>query len=325
GNPYPSYLNWESAIKNNLLSSIWYRSKKQIVYIFDTFNSVGGLGTNNSGKGSVTKYIPPMQAFWIRVMANQTSGKLTVNNTMRSHTLTSNMLKSKAETNSDQQVLRLQISNGTNSDEAIVYFNANASDGFDTYDSPKMFNGNSLIPEIYTLAGTEQVAINGLNKIKYNEKLPLGLNTINSNTLSLQATEISNFDEDTKIFLRDNLLETDQELAVGTVYDFSSEVVNSTNRFSLILKTKDFTTEQNKNIENPAISVFRIQNGQIRVNFSGDFSGQSDICVYNSLGQMVENRLSHKSNTYLTGVYIPGVYLIRINYNGFKYFHKIQL
>ncbi|MFZ4799255.1 MAG: hypothetical protein ACOYMA_17280, partial [Bacteroidia bacterium] len=95
-----------------------------------------------------------------------------------------NVTPTKAPTlsNSTQQVLRLQVSNGTNNDEAIIIFNEDALNGYDDFDSPKMSNGNVAIPEIYTMAGSEQLVINGLNSITTNEVVPLGFYTGQANT-----------------------------------------------------------------------------------------------------------------------------------------------
>jgi hypothetical protein len=62
GNPYPSYLNWTSALaaSANTLTTIWYRTKADASYAFHTFNAQGGVGTPTG----VTGEIPPMQAFW---------------------------------------------------------------------------------------------------------------------------------------------------------------------------------------------------------------------------------------------------------------------
>jgi hypothetical protein len=87
--------------------------------------------------------------------------------------------------------LRLQVSNGINTDEAVVYFNANASNGFDAYDSPKMSNANKAIPEIYTLAANEELVINGMNELALNTELPLGFSSGELNNYSIKASEIA--------------------------------------------------------------------------------------------------------------------------------------
>ena len=325
GNPYPSYLDWESALKTNLLNTVWYRTKNSNAYVFDTFNANGGIGTNNNGKGAVTKHIPPLQAFWVRVGAGKSSGTLTVDNTMRSHSQGNNPFKSPALQNPGQAILRLQISNGINSDETIVYFNSEASDEYDSFDSPKMSNSNTAIPEIYTLAGNEQMCINGFNSIKYDKELALGIITEKSENLTLHALEITNFGTDTKIILKDNLLNTTQELISGLAYKFSSALTNSSSRFSLIFKSTGNTTDLNQNPIKPLIAVFANINGQIVVNLDGNIAEKTKICIYNSVGMIVYNAELQSSTTVSQKRFSSGVYFIKINYNNFDYYQKIIL
>ena len=325
GNPYPSYLDWGLATKTNLTSTVWYRTKNANTYVFDTFNSSGGIGTNNNGKGAVTKYIPPMQAFWVRVDEGKTSGTLTVDNSMRSHSKGSNPLKIRSQVIAEEPVFRMQVSNGVNSDEAVIYFNANASDVYDTYDSPKMSNASSIIPEIYTLAGNVQVSINGLNSIKLNEEIPLGFNTEKSGNFSLQASELSNFDSNTKILLKDNMLNTLQELTIGSVYNFSSEVTNTTNRFSIIFKSSGITTDKSQNKIQPAITVFVNLNGKIVINTVGINTEKAEINIYNSSGKIIKSDKLKGSITTIDDLFPSGIYVIEVKSDDSKSYQKIQL
>jgi hypothetical protein len=61
---------------------------------------------------------------------------------------------------SEEAYLQLEISNGVNADNILLYSNSNASDNFDSYDTPKMFNDDPLYPEIFTVVGAEQLAMN---------------------------------------------------------------------------------------------------------------------------------------------------------------------
>jgi hypothetical protein len=65
-----------------------------------------------------------MQAFWVRVkpavLQTDTTGILSVYNTMRSHSSVDNKMKSPAQKNSEQKLLRLKISNDANSDETLL-------------------------------------------------------------------------------------------------------------------------------------------------------------------------------------------------------------
>jgi len=329
GNPYPSYLNWDLVQQTNMDPTMWYRTMNAgaTAYVFDTYNSTSQLGTGNNGE-TVNSNIPPMQAFWVRVKAaldgSTTSGTLTFNNSMRTHkgSQTANSvttpdvkLKSRAVANVTQQVLRLQVSNGTNSDEAIVYFNPNASDGLDDYDSPKMSNANAAIPEIYTIAGTEKLVINGLSVVTPEETLPLGFTTGQSNSFSIKATQIANFDG-MKVYLRDNVLNTEQELTDASSYTFTSDIATTTTRFSVVFKSAGVTTGINAST-NQTVVINKNANNQITVNCNGAINSDSFVSVYNALGQKVSAQQITASNTIISSSFKPGVYVVTVN-NGNK-------
>jgi hypothetical protein len=331
GNPYPSYLNWISAVAatntgtTNIEPTMWYRTKNlSSTYVFDTFianGSGGGIGTSNFSNGAtpVTGFVAPMQAFWVRVASGQTSGTLAFDNTMRSHqdqSVTTNRLKAPAVASATQPLLRLQVSNGINSDEAIVYFNPNASDGFDAYDSEKMSNNNVAIPEIYTLAGTEQVVINGLKSVYPDEELPLGFDTKAENTFTIKATEITDFDPTTQIVLKDKLLNTEQELAGNAAYTFTSDETNNTSRFSIVFKSIGITTGlNNNNSGSESVLIYRNQNGRITVNRSNAF-GEGTVTVCNALGQMLTSMSTTGTITVVNKDFIPGIYLVKVTLAG---------
>ena len=331
GNPYPSYLNWLSVLASgnttNMEPTMWYRTKSSSTYVFDTFNATAGQGTNNNGYAAVTGLIPPMQAFWVRAVAGQT-GTLGFDNTMRSHqdqSVTTNRLKAPAVANATQQVLRLQVSNAVNSDEAIVLFNPNASDGFDAYDSEKMSNNNTDIPEIYTLAGTEQVAINGLNSVETNPELPLGFTTGASNTFTIKATEVTNFDAGTQIVLKDNLLNTEQDITDGTAYTFTSDVASTTSRFSVIFKSVGVTTGVQAASGDQTVLIYKNANNQIAVNCTGSISDDAFISVYNTLGQKLELKKIAGTTTLIDKAFTSGVYVVTVNNGGTSTTKKVIL
>jgi len=317
GNPYPSYLNAMTAINNagsgNIEPTIWYRTKYNSVYYFETVNTTSGVGTNNSGNGAVTAYIPPMQSFWVRVASGKTSATLNFTNAMRSHESGTNRLKAPTAANSNQEILRLQVSNNINSDEAVIYFNSNASDTYDVYDSPKQSNANVSIPEIYTLAGTEQLVINGLNSIQYNAEIPVGFSTGQSGNLTIKASQFSSFDAGTQLILRDNVLNTEQDLTVAD-YSFTSDITtNNTSRFSLIFKAPSVTTGINLST-NENVWISTNSNNQIVIN--GIRNGETSVAVYNTLGQQVAAKNLTSNVNLIDTRLVSGVYTITLNSAG---------
>jgi len=331
GNPYPSYTNWVMATKTNLEQSIWYRTKNASGNpVFDTFGAISHLGTHNNNNSSidVTEFIAPMQAVWVRVNTG-TTGTVGFDNSMRSHndqTIPTNRLKApanrlKVPAATTQQVLRLQVSNGINSDEAIILFNTNAADGYDAYDSPKMSNNIATIPEIYTLAGSEQVVINGLSSVNVNPELTLGFTTGAANTFTIKATEISNFEEGTKIILKDNLLDTEKELTIGTDYSFSSPITTTDTRFTVLFKTAGIITAFDNN-KAETLTVFQ-QNGHITINSNNALPGT--VTVYNAMGQKLIGVPTTGTNTVLNRNFVPGVYLVTVTVGGNNTTKKILI
>ena len=320
GNPYPSYVSWNDATKTKVLTSIWYRSKSTGSYVFQTYNSSDQVGTLGG-----TELIPPMQSFWVLTDVTQPGdASVTFKNATRSHqdqSVTSNRMKAPAL--NAQQVLRLQVSNAVNSDEAIVLFNSNASDGLDAYDSEKMSNNNPAIPEIYTLAGTFPVAINGLNNMATNPVMPLGFTTGASNTFTIKATEISNFDSDTKIILKDNVLNTEQDLTNGVVYTFASDVASTTSRFSIVFKSVGVTTGVQAASGDPSILIYKNANNRIAVNCIGSISDNAYVSVYNTLGQKLDLKKMAGTTTIIDKAFTSGVYVVTVNNGGTSTTRKV--
>ena len=321
GNPYPSYVDWSAATKTNLLTTMWYRTQEGSAYKFYTYNSAGeGIGV----PASVTSQIPPMQAFWVRV-DNVGTGTLAFTNAMRAHQSGTNPLRAAAEKTTAQQTLRLQVSNGKNSDETVILFNPNASDSYDAFDSPKMLNSNATIPEIYTTVGNEMLVINGMKNITPNEELALGFTTGQTNTFTIKATEISNFDADTRIILKDKLLNTEQELTAATTYSFSSDPTSTGSRFSLAFKSAtaitgfDNTTDGKLNL-----TVFKNANRYITITCN-DATSKGTVTVSNALGQKLADCSITGTTTVVSRSFLPGVYMVTINLSGRTTTRKIIL
>jgi hypothetical protein len=322
GNPYPSYVDWNAATKTNLETTYWYRTKTAPVsgltsYVFDTFNATGGQHTN-LGATTVSNLIPPMQAFWVRVANGFTSGTLAFTNAMRSHAdVAGNIMKAPSMAKSQQQVLRLQVSNGINKDETILYSDPNASNGFDNYDSPKMSNDNASVPEIYTSVGNEQLVINGMNSLPLNIEIPLGFTTKTSNAFTIKASELNNLDSTIRVILKDkqNLSNPEQDITDGSAYSFSSDATSSDNRFSIIFKTTSSATGI-ANPENNAMNLQVYKNLENHIVIKLSESQNGIITIWNTVGQSIFNTKLTGTTTVINKSFGSGVYFIKIEIAG---------
>lgn len=329
GNPFPCYVDWDLASTTNLETTIWYRTKTTpeletlaTTYVFDTYNKTGSKHTS-LGATSVSNLIPPMQSFWVRV-STIGSGILTFDNSnaLVHADVSTNSFKAPVVEKSTQKVLKLVVSNGKNKDEAIIYFDVNASDNYDAYDSPKMTNSNTAIPEIYTTVGNEQLVINGLNNVVENKELALGFNTGSANNFTIKASEVCNFDADTKIILKDNLMNSQYDLTGGSAYNFSSDATNTTTRFTVIFKSTTVANEiKDYNYTDSSVNIFMNANNQITINRSIPQEGIITVC--NTIGQKLLSTKTTGTSTVIKKSLRSGVYFVTHNAAGNKSLKKV--
>ena len=319
GNPYPSYLNWEQVLNLNatneslLLPSIWYRTasfnvdQNKYDYTFNNYNSAGRVASPTSTSG----YIPPMQAFWVRA---NSAGTVTFTNAMRSHgDGASNKLKTpKANT---QQIIRLQIANEQAVDETVLYFNSNAQNTFDRFDTEKMFNNIASKPEIYSMVGTEKLVINGLSGLSQNEEFVLGYNYSQGGNLKIKVTELDNFDSNTKVYLLDKQENTQTELSHETEYAFNSPAIsNNENRFSLLFRAPGTTTSTTNAIDE-RVSVFVNSQNEISI----IAKPKSIYSIYNVVGQLIESGVVMNSELRTQNSKLAaGMYVVKVNSESIK-------
>ena len=334
-NPYPSYLDWSLVTADgsnaNIGSTMWFRTKNTLgAYTFATHNGTSGETVTGTANTTITKFIPPLQAFWIRVNANvgQTTYTTSINfkNGMRAHR-DDNGNKLKAPKMDERKRLRLQVSNGAVADETLLYFDAIAQDSFDNYDSPKMFNNTASVPEIYTQAGAEKLVINGLNEVKYNTELALGFTTGEAgNNFTIKASEMNNFNAGTQVILRDylnpnNVIEKD--LSDGIAYTFTSDVASTTSRFTLVFKAPSITTDLDNGSDKLNVNIYNNANNQITVNHNGSFVEKGIVTVCNAIGQKLISSSTTGNITVISKPFSAGVYFVTLQTSSNKITKKL--
>ena len=314
GNPYPAHLNWNSTFTGANASliehTIWYRTNSGSAnagvnanWAFETYNTLGEQGVPITATG----VIPPMQAFWVKA---KEAGTLTLNNTLQRTHETNNPLK--APSGSPTERLRLEVSNGQFADEMLLYFNPNASNTFDPYDSPKMFNNNASVPEIYTRAGNERLVINGMNSYDFSTIIPLGFNTAQAGSFSIRASQVQNFDIDTQIMLLDKSYGTQFNLTEGEAYQFTSDATSTEDRFVVMFRSATGTT----GIEESFSGMYMYsQLGRLTLQMNTAIEN-ARVTVYTTTGQNIHTQLINAHTTELQRNLNAGVYLVKVENAG---------
>ena len=231
-NPYPSYLNWDEVLKANIGSTVWYRSHDGGNMVFDTYVSGanGGIGTSLNGT-AVSKLIPPLQSFWVRVNPGSATGSLTLNNSMRAHfsSYGGSTAGLKTMELGQRLFLRMNLIEQDKKDQLIIYVNHEATNGFDAMDGEKMLQATGL--QCYTAVGDKKIVINGLNAAKLTQAIPLILEipTTGICSLSIENLEIDNG----LVWLEDKQENFTLALDSGAVYEFYANTGLLSERFVL--------------------------------------------------------------------------------------------
>ncbi len=224
GNPYPSAIDWDAVqgwTKTNLTNATYIWDQKTQNYA----TYINGVGTNGG-----SRYIPPMQGFFVRV-ANPGEGYLGMNNSVRT-AITTQKFKS---TNSEEEGIKIRIVGGDFRDETVVRFDSNAGYNFDEdFDALKKFSDNPLVPQIYTLTGKgEQLTINTYPLDTLNIQIPVCVRTNVPGTYSFEFEGAWNINPEQTVYLEDLLVDTLIDLRMAGEYTFSTEISEVTDRFIL--------------------------------------------------------------------------------------------
>lgn len=315
GNPFPCHLGWTYAFVNAnsslIESSIWIRTNGGTTnnsgqWSFATFNASSSEAVPSVANAGI---IPPMQAFWVRA---KTGGTLTLNSNLTKTHQTSNPLKAPAINTNLRKKLRLQVTNGTSTDELLIYSDENALNTYDDFDSPKMLNGSaSAVPDIYTTAGTENLVINGLNTLPLDVVIPVSFaaNSTTATSFTVSASELSNLPSGVKVMIADNSVLS--SLSDGGTYTFNADA-GTTKTFGLILRSPGAIT----GIENGNADKFHVyanSNRQIVVNAPAT----TLVNVYNSIGQRITSQNMNGTSLQID-VPAAGVYLVNVGGNVYK-------
>ncbi len=302
GNPYPSTLSWDAASKVNMEPSIWYRTHTAgEAMTFDVYNAQSGIGTGNNRFGvDADGLVPPGQGFWTRVEAGETSGSVTFDNTMRSHGAQSQLYRLAQE----EGTVRMRLLGTNGSDEAIVHFTTEAQDGPDAYDSHKMWGAASLA-QLYTTAGTDTMAINGLYGTETNPIVDLGvkLPTAGDHTLTAHSITLT---ED--VWLEDRLLNNFQHLNANPTYAFTATAGNHGSRFALHFGSLAVGIGSDGM---PNVSTVFAAEGMVNVTVSNDIA-QGAITILDLTGRTVQTAAISSSRTAVATDLPTGIYLVRV-------------
>jgi len=294
GNPFPSAIDWQNNWNQvNLDNTIYVYDGVQ----YQTWNH------NDGGTGFGTKDnddIPVGQGFWVK--ANNSSPSLTIPQTNRKHS-SQEFYKNGDEL---ENLLTFTIEGNDYADAMIIYFNDLATANFDPdWDAWKM-RGISEAPQIFSVAGEIELAVNILPNVVENTVVPIGLEVGNENIYTIMVSDFEYFDGNVDIYLEDLHENQFIDLKQISAYSFTSNPFDEINRFLL-----HFNNNSNDGIkvDNKPTHVYAYGRN---IYISKQSSDKAQITVYNIAGQAILKNSIYES---LSTIAIPGsgkIYLVEI-------------
>jgi hypothetical protein len=180
-----------------------------------------------------------MQSIWVRVLGNAGStGTVNMTRSMLSHQSGNVGLKSSTIF---PTLARVNLVDGNNFDQLLVYLNSDMSNEVDEYDSEKMSASGAV--QIYTMSSNKKLVMNGLRNNKKKVSVPLYLELPETKSYTLQLSEFQL--EDGLILLEDKQEGTIQDFTINENYTFFGNSGLLQNRFVLhfILPNAELTTQ----------------------------------------------------------------------------------
>ncbi len=299
GNPYPSAIDWRD-------STGWNRTKladSASYWIYNASDGSGNYGvynaTSNVGTLGTSKYIAPMQGFFVEAASE---GNVSITNAVQVHA-SQVWLKESQDANN---ILRLKLTTSANTykDEMIVAVNPSFVNG----GSMKFWSMYNEAPELYAIHGSDLYSIDLLSSVNENTTIPIGIKAGLAANYTIEVSGIETFFVAKSILLEDLKTGSSQELKTNPSYSFSANPGDDPGRFILHFGGPYGIAS---NVNQPDYSVFAFNNSVVIKNISGrDINGTATIC--NILGQKVLQQKIVDQTTKIDLTVPSGCYIVSV-------------
>ncbi len=273
-NPYPSSIDWNS-IAGTLGANL--TNADNAIYVWEGDNLTGAYASyvngSSSGTGNLTRYIAPMQAFFIHAKASPASFPL--NNSHRLHSNV-NFLKS---TKASGNLVKLKVTKDSLSTVTVINFEDLATNEFDgQFDAFQMFGLYSKCPQLYSITETNKstLSVNSLplNNL-LNTSVPLGIRSVDGGKSIIELNNVEGLDQ-THVILEDKDLNKLINLRAQSKYEFDLAADFVANRFVL-----HFTENNPPVLQNPFSNLVTDQEAVFSYSYS------DNVFIDNDLGDSI--------------------------------------
>lgn len=336
GNPYPSAINWSNSdgiYRENIQSTIWYRTQIGSELVFVTFNGTNMEASHEPKdidpsftQGETPSLIPAYQAVWVRTTGSQ-AGSITINNNAREHSLsvgTTNYSSPQLKSSSWQEEvdrIRILATNQYTRDASVLVFGSANYETFGEEDSEKYFNSSERVPEVYTRVDGKSLAINGMPKLSKDSYLhiPISVRNKDDSPVTLRFN-LDGFSSNHSLALLDNETGEYVPLTNGEEYNYNpTHIGDNHDRFVLTLTpgvTTDLETLNEDEVDaDNRISIKSIA-GKVLVSVNMEVvqNGAGVVELYSLDGRKITEVPARSSRTLVILPNEGGVYIVRAKF-----------
>jgi hypothetical protein len=338
-NPYTAYLDLTEVLAaantgtSNMLPTVWVRSNSSsngnaASMVFDTYNAQSGIGTglgwqtaalngNPGGINSLMRWVAPMQGFWVRVNTGGSTGNVAFDYSMASaNPIGAGQLRT---TSPIEALARINVQFGDQKDQFIAALSPSAQNGFDTYDSEKMFT--SGVVQAYAPNSGKKLVINTVKNNKSKISMPLTVECPGNGWYSFELLELQL--EAGVLLLEDKLEGVMHDLTVDTSYQFYANSGVLSNRFVLHFNLPLATSNPSgpsslddivSESQNAQIEINSTSTGKVSVELTQvDENTSSFVRVVDINGKVLESFYSDGSSFSFQIGQGQGVYIIEVS------------
>jgi hypothetical protein len=325
GNPYPSTISADLFLSGNATGGTLYFWRKinnattTPTTSYATYTLAGGVGTgtpNSGGSSSITPdgTIQVGQGFIVKTGASSTA--LNFTNAMRTSSNTSPFLRTTEERS--RFWLNLTSTTGAFCQTMVAYM-PEATSGVDNAIDGRYFNDSPIA--LTSIINTEEYTIQGrAMPFSTSDSVPLGFKTDAAGNYTIAIDHVDGlFSSGQAIYLKDNLLNTVNDISAGT-YSFASAIGTFNSRFEIVYQ--NLLGVNNPEFTSSNIVAFN-DNGDIKINSGSTI--MELVRVYDLQGRLlVEKKQINSSETKLSTTATNQVLLLEITAaNGLKVTKKI--
>lgn len=315
GNPYPSYLDFDSFFTTNA-SEFDSGNAYQAIYGYDGNASNGWTVWNLAtiADGTITELIAPGQGFFVKSKAG--GGLVDFTTSMRRAGNSDDFILGRSAT-ANVALCQLNLNSASNSASTQLYFIENTTRGMDPGYDAGSYRGNASDFSIFSHLVEDNIgldmAIQSLPYIDLNDVIvPLGINAQANEALTIALANVSSLPIGISVYLEDHHANTFTLLNEADYTFSSSTALDGIGRFYLRYASGTLSTKVD-NLND--LSIYASQTPK-EIVVQGRLIGQSQIDVYDIQGRLVLNgdldslRTSNRINvsSLSTGIYIVKIF-----------------